>query len=122
MKVVLSPHQGVVGSERSLKTALVSLFVEGVLEIEGDEKGNGCHGDYLIHCGCHGDYITHCGCWYLRSRLFVCVVVSWVPRMLLYVIPSYMVMACHQFNLLAIMDCKLLILYYVLVNQLCIPE
>ena len=83
MKVVLSPHQGVVGSERSLKTALVSLFVEGVLEIEGDEKGSGCHGDYIIYCGCHGDYIihcgyhgdyiTHCGCWYLRSRLFVCL-------------------------------------------------
>jgi hypothetical protein len=31
--------QGVVGSEFSLKTAVVSLFVEGVLEIEGDEKG-----------------------------------------------------------------------------------
>lgn len=31
--------QGVVGTERSLKTALVSLFVEGVLELEGDEKG-----------------------------------------------------------------------------------
>jgi hypothetical protein len=31
--------QGVVGTERSLKTAVVSLFVEGVLEIEGDEKG-----------------------------------------------------------------------------------
>lgn len=29
---------GVVGTERSLKTALVSLYVEGVLEIEGDEK------------------------------------------------------------------------------------
>ena len=28
-----------VGSEFSLKTAVVSLFVEGVLEIEGDEKG-----------------------------------------------------------------------------------
>ena len=27
------------GTERSLKTAVVSLFVEGVLEIEGDEKG-----------------------------------------------------------------------------------
>lgn len=27
------------GSEFSLKTAVVSLFVEGVLEIEGDEKG-----------------------------------------------------------------------------------
>lgn len=27
------------GTDRSLKTAVVSLFVEGVLEIEGDEKG-----------------------------------------------------------------------------------
>ncbi len=34
--------QGVVGSERSLKTAVVSLFVEGVMEIEGDEKGGRC--------------------------------------------------------------------------------
>ncbi len=31
--------QGVVGSERSLKTAVVSLFVEGVMELDGDEKG-----------------------------------------------------------------------------------
>ena len=31
--------QGVVGTECSLKTAVVSLFIEGVLEIEGDEKG-----------------------------------------------------------------------------------
>ncbi len=29
------------GSEFSLKTAVVSLFVEGVLEIDGDEKGEG---------------------------------------------------------------------------------
>ena len=35
----LTHTQGVVGTERSLKTALVSLFVEGVLELEGDEKG-----------------------------------------------------------------------------------
>ena len=28
-----------IGTEHSLKTAVVSLFVEGVLEIEGDEKG-----------------------------------------------------------------------------------
>ena len=27
------------GTEFSLKTPVVSLFVEGVLEIEGDEKG-----------------------------------------------------------------------------------
>ena len=32
--------QGVVGTEHSLKTALVSLFVEGgVPELENDEKG-----------------------------------------------------------------------------------
>ena len=31
--------QGVVGTEHSLKTAVVSLFVEGVLEIEENEKG-----------------------------------------------------------------------------------
>ena len=28
-----------VGTELSLKTALVSLFVEEILELEGDEKG-----------------------------------------------------------------------------------
>ena len=28
-----------IGTERSLKSAVVSLFVEGVLEIEGDMKG-----------------------------------------------------------------------------------
>ena len=39
--VIVCSLQGVVGSERSLKTAVVSLFVEGVLEIEGDEKGKG---------------------------------------------------------------------------------
>lgn len=33
------------GSEFSLKTAVVSLFVEGVLEIEGDEKGEGMEGE-----------------------------------------------------------------------------
>ena len=46
------PHthapQGVVGTELSLKTALVSLFVEEVLELEGDEKGKHIeHGSLL---------------------------------------------------------------------------
>ena len=29
------------GTEFSLKTAVVSLFVEGLLDIDGDEKGKG---------------------------------------------------------------------------------
>ena len=37
------------GSEFSLKTTVVSLFVEGVLEIEGDEKGeNSSHTNTYI--------------------------------------------------------------------------
>ena len=45
-----------VGSDRSLKTAVVSLFVEGVLEIEGDEKGqvSVCCDPYYIVNGCTG--------------------------------------------------------------------
>ena len=49
------------GSEFSLKTAVVSLFVEGVLEIEGDEKGEwpGKGRKTGVHAGCFME--TACG-------------------------------------------------------------
>lgn len=59
------------GTERSLKSAVVSLFVEGVLEIEGDEKGTHNLCVYIVFvfvCVCVCLYVCVCalvmGSWF----------------------------------------------------------